>query len=114
VSMIQAAHVGIGIQGKEGKQASLAADFSVNQFSHIARLLHKWCFYVRCVRFCQGLIILVIDKTVYFAYQYGTAGIAVGISNSHPCILKLNPLKMCVYLQTKDQQSSPNLSFIED
>ena len=39
VSMIQAADVGIGIVGKEGRQASLAADFSVNQFSYIARLL---------------------------------------------------------------------------
>lgn len=38
VSMIQAADVGIGIVGKEGKQASLAADFSVTQFSHITRL----------------------------------------------------------------------------
>jgi len=39
VSMIQAADVGIGIVGREGKQASLAADFSVIQFSHLARLL---------------------------------------------------------------------------
>ena len=39
VSMIQAADVGIGIVGKEGRQASLAADFSVLQFSHILRLL---------------------------------------------------------------------------
>ena len=39
VSMIQAANVGVGIVGKEGKQASLAADFSVTQFSHISRLL---------------------------------------------------------------------------
>ena len=39
VSMIQAAHVGVGIVGKEGKQASLAADFSVTQFSFLTRLL---------------------------------------------------------------------------
>src|SRR5207302_9261701 len=32
VSMIQAANVGIGIVGKEGRQASLAADFSITQF----------------------------------------------------------------------------------
>lgn len=29
VAMIQEANVGIGIVGKEGKQASLAADFSI-------------------------------------------------------------------------------------
>ncbi|PJF19991.1 Phospholipid-transporting ATPase [Paramicrosporidium saccamoebae] len=39
VSMIQAADVGIGIVGKEGRQASLAADFSIFQFSHVMRLL---------------------------------------------------------------------------
>jgi phospholipid-translocating ATPase len=39
VSMIQAANVGIGLVGKEGKQASLAADFSITQFSYVSRLL---------------------------------------------------------------------------
>jgi phospholipid-translocating ATPase len=41
VSMIQAADVGVGIVGKEGRQASLAADFSVLQFSHLTKLLCK-------------------------------------------------------------------------
>jgi len=35
VAMIQEADVGIGIVGKEGMQASLAADFSISQFSHL-------------------------------------------------------------------------------
>lgn len=39
VSMIQQADAGIGIEGREGKQASLAGDFSIPQFSHLARLL---------------------------------------------------------------------------
>jgi phospholipid-translocating ATPase len=39
VAMIQAASVGIGIVGKEGKQASLAADCSINMFAHLQRLL---------------------------------------------------------------------------
>ncbi|TQB67424.1 putative aminophospholipid-translocase, partial [Monascus purpureus] len=39
VSMIQAADVGIGIVGKEGRQASLAADFSITQFHHLTKLL---------------------------------------------------------------------------
>jgi magnesium-transporting ATPase (P-type) len=37
--MIQVADVGVGIVGKEGKQASLAADFSIVQFSHLTKLL---------------------------------------------------------------------------
>ena len=36
--MILEANVGIGIVGKEGKQASLAADFSIIEFKHLRRL----------------------------------------------------------------------------
>ena len=39
VGMILEANVGIGIVGKEGKQASLASDFSINQFSYLRRLI---------------------------------------------------------------------------
>lgn len=39
VGMILEANIGIGIVGKEGKQASLASDFSINQFSHLRRLI---------------------------------------------------------------------------
>ncbi|GMT21987.1 hypothetical protein PFISCL1PPCAC_13284, partial [Pristionchus fissidentatus] len=39
VPMIQAAHVGIGISGNEGAQASMAADFVLAQFSFVSRLI---------------------------------------------------------------------------
>ena len=39
VAMIQEADVGLGIVGKEGMQASLAADFSLMQFSHLKDLV---------------------------------------------------------------------------
>ncbi|KAF7315289.1 Phospholipid-transporting ATPase [Mycena indigotica] len=68
VSMIQAADVGVGIVGKEGKQASLAADFSVNQFSFLAKLLlwHGRNSYRRSAKLAQfvihrGLIISVMQ-----------------------------------------------------
>ncbi|ORY30821.1 hypothetical protein BCR39DRAFT_466331 [Naematelia encephala] len=68
VSMIQAADVGIGIVGKEGKQASLAADFSINQFSYLTKLLlwHGRNSYKRSAKLSQfvihrGLIIAVIQ-----------------------------------------------------
>ena len=41
VAMIQEADVGIGIVGKEGLQASLAADFSITKFEHL-RILILW------------------------------------------------------------------------
>lgn len=68
VSMILAADVGIGIVGKEGKQASLAADVSITQFSHILPLLlwHGRNAYKRSARLSQfvmhrGLIISIMQ-----------------------------------------------------
>ncbi|KAJ7188382.1 protein transporter [Mycena filopes] len=68
VSMIQAADVGVGIVGKEGKQASLAADFSVTQFSFLTKLLlwHGRNSYRRSAKLAQfvihrGLIISVMQ-----------------------------------------------------
>lgn len=78
VSMIQTADCGIGIEGKEGKQASLAADFSITQFKHIGRLLmvHGRNSYKRSAALGQfvmhrGLIIstmqAVFSSIFYFA-----------------------------------------------
>ena len=53
VSMIQAASVGIGIVGKEGKQASLASDFSLSQFSHIGKSCQ--IFKLTSGRFSRGI-----------------------------------------------------------
>jgi len=39
VSMIQAAHVGVGINGMEGLQAARAADFAISQFKFLRKLL---------------------------------------------------------------------------
>ncbi|EFC47189.1 predicted protein, partial [Naegleria gruberi] len=39
VSMIQAAHIGVGISGKEGLQAARAADYAIAQFKYLKRLL---------------------------------------------------------------------------
>ncbi|KAK9820083.1 hypothetical protein WJX72_005942 [[Myrmecia] bisecta] len=39
VGMIQAAHIGVGISGREGRAAVLASDFAIGQFRFVARLL---------------------------------------------------------------------------
>ncbi|CDF33958.1 phospholipid-transporting ATPase IIA [Chondrus crispus] len=79
VGMIQQAHAGIGIPGKEGMQASLAADFSITSFSHLTRLLlwHGRNSYRRSARLAQfvihrGLIISII-QTVYCALFFYAA-----------------------------------------
>ncbi|KAI8058138.1 hypothetical protein BDF22DRAFT_724944 [Syncephalis plumigaleata] len=39
VSMIQAAHVGVGINGLEGMQAARSSDFAISQFRYLRKLL---------------------------------------------------------------------------
>ena len=39
VGMIQAAHVGVGISGQEGRQAVMNSDFAIAQFCYLERLL---------------------------------------------------------------------------
>ncbi|KAI4724847.1 phospholipid-translocating P-type ATPase-like protein [Aureobasidium sp. EXF-10728] len=77
VSMIQAADVGVGIVGKEGRQASLAADFSITQFSHLTKLLvwHGRNSYKRSAKLAQfvihrGLIISVCQTVFSVASAY--------------------------------------------
>ncbi|KAJ1996138.1 hypothetical protein GGI26_000189 [Coemansia sp. RSA 1358] len=56
IAMIQEAHVGIGIAGQEGLQASRAADFSIGQFRFLQKLLfvHGRWSYVRVSMFIMG------------------------------------------------------------
>ncbi|CDI97912.1 phospholipid transporting ATPase IIB [Echinococcus multilocularis] len=76
VSMIQAAHVGIGIVGKEGRQASLASDFSVTQFSHVARLflVHGRNTYKNTASLSQFIIhrgcIITVMQIIFSAIFY--------------------------------------------
>ena len=39
VAMIRAAHIGVGISGREGNGAVLASDYSIGQFRFLTRLL---------------------------------------------------------------------------
>ncbi|GAA5923616.1 hypothetical protein JCM1841_001303 [Sporobolomyces salmonicolor] len=47
VAMIQEAHIGVGIAGLEGAQASMSADYAVGQFRYLTKLLlvhGRWCY----------------------------------------------------------------------
>ncbi|XP_025199207.1 phospholipid-transporting ATPase ID isoform X2 [Melanaphis sacchari] len=51
VSMIKEAHIGVGITGQEGNQATLASDYSLGQFRFLERLLlvhGRWSYYRMC------------------------------------------------------------------
>lgn len=84
VSMIQAADVGIGIVGKEGRQASLAADFSITQFHHLTKLLvwHGRNSYKRSAKLAQfimhrGLVISACQTMYSIASQFDPKGLFI-------------------------------------
>ena len=77
VGMILESNVGIGIVGKEGKQASLAGDFSINQFSYLKRLIlwHGRQSYKRSSLLSQfvihrGLIISIIQAVFSIIFYF--------------------------------------------
>ena len=86
VGMILEADVGIGIVGKEGKQASLASDFSINQFSSLRRLIlwHGRLSYKRSAILSQfvihrGLIISLIQAIFSVIFYF----VAIPIYNGY-------------------------------
>lgn len=85
VSMIQAANVGVGIEGKEGRQASLAADFSITQFKYLGRLLvwHGRNSYKRSAALSQfvihrGLIISVMQAVFSSIFYFASVALYQG------------------------------------
>uniref|UniRef100_A0A4W5Q897 Phospholipid-transporting ATPase n=1 Tax=Hucho hucho TaxID=62062 RepID=A0A4W5Q897_9TELE len=55
VSMILEAHVGIGIMGKEGRQAARNSDYAIPKFKHLKKMLlvHGHLYYVRIAELVQ-------------------------------------------------------------
>ena len=85
VGMIQSANVGIGIEGKEGLQASLASDFSVVKFKNILKLFiwHGRLSYVRTALLAnfvihRGIIIVVIQALFMITFYFVSVNIYNG------------------------------------
>ncbi|XP_020288805.1 probable phospholipid-transporting ATPase IF isoform X2 [Pseudomyrmex gracilis] len=78
VSMIQEAHVGIGILGKEGRQASITADFAFTKFMYLkkALLVHGHWYYLRISTLMQYFFY----KNVVFITPQMLYGIQSGFS----------------------------------
>lgn len=76
---------GIGIAGREGRQASLAADFSIPQFSHLARLImvHGRNSYKRSASLSQfvihrGLIISTMQAIFSAVFYFSSVPLYQG------------------------------------
>ncbi|KAJ8409446.1 hypothetical protein AAFF_G00228470 [Aldrovandia affinis] len=73
VSMIQEAHVGIGIMGKEGRQAVRNSDYAIARFKFLSKLLlvHGHFYYVRIATLVQYFFYKnVCFITPQFLYQF--------------------------------------------
>ncbi|CAB1331962.1 unnamed protein product [Coregonus sp. 'balchen'] len=73
VSMIQEAHVGIGIMGKEGRQAVRNSDYAIARFRFLSKLLlvHGHSYYIRIASLVQYFFYKnVCFITPQFLYQF--------------------------------------------
>ncbi|CAD5116940.1 DgyrCDS5779 [Dimorphilus gyrociliatus] len=68
VSMIQEAHVGIGLMGKEGRQAVRASDYAFGRFKFLRKaiLVHGHYFYVRLAILVQYFFYKLMLETYYW------------------------------------------------
>eukprot|EP01061_Rhynchopus_euleeides_P046389 TRINITY_DN8792_c0_g1_i3.p1 TRINITY_DN8792_c0_g1~~TRINITY_DN8792_c0_g1_i3.p1 ORF type:complete len:1307 (+),score=491.64 TRINITY_DN8792_c0_g1_i3:199-3921(+) len=76
VTMIQAAHIGIGIIGVEGRAAELASDYAIPRFRHLKRLLAVHGRYSKyrtamCISYSFYKNITLSLCQVYFAFFSG-------------------------------------------
>ncbi|XP_016279520.1 phospholipid-transporting ATPase FetA-like isoform X2 [Monodelphis domestica] len=73
ISMIKAAHIGVGISGQEGMQAVLASDFSFAQFRFLQRLLlvhGRWSYIRMCKFLCYFFYKNFAFTLVHFWYAF--------------------------------------------
>uniref|UniRef100_A0A8D2Q2T6 Phospholipid-transporting ATPase n=1 Tax=Varanus komodoensis TaxID=61221 RepID=A0A8D2Q2T6_VARKO len=79
VSMIQTAHVGVGISGNEGLQAANSSDYSIAQFKYLKNLLlvhGAWNYsrIAKCILYCfyKNIVLYIIE--IWFAFVNGFSG----------------------------------------
>jgi phospholipid-translocating ATPase len=77
VGMIQEAHVGVGISGREGLQAARAADYAVGRFKHLGKLLlvhgryaYKRTSWIAQYAFYKSMIICMLQISFGFVSAF--------------------------------------------
>lgn len=70
--MIQEAHVGIGVMGKEGRQAVRTSDYAVARFKFLLRVLlvHGHWYYVRAAILVQYFFYKVTHAICTLCYAF--------------------------------------------
>ncbi|POI35976.1 hypothetical protein CIB84_000273 [Bambusicola thoracicus] len=100
VSMIQEAHVGIGIMGKEGRQAVRNSDYAIARFKFLSKLLfvHGHFYYIRIATLVQYFFYKTLYDSVYLTlYNICFTSLPVLIyslfeQHVHPHVLQSKPV----------------------
>eukprot|EP00347_Sterkiella_histriomuscorum_P005770 403355333 len=82
VSMINEAHIGIGILGKEGSQASRASDYAIGQFKYLRNLLfvhgresYRKNTYLICYMYYKNIVFVATQFWFGFLNQFSGQGL---------------------------------------
>ena len=81
VSMIQSAHVGVGISGQEGLQAAMSADFSIAQFRFLKKLVlvhGRWSYSRNSFMILNFYLKSLVFSLVVFWFQFDS-GFSAGV-----------------------------------
>ena len=106
VAMLQEAHVGVGIFGKEGTQAARSADYAITDFRHLKRLLavHGRYSYIRNASIIQASFYKNTTGSllqVMFMFANGFSGQTMSVAHptlSRVCELPLTPAAVVLLL----------------
>ncbi|XP_039110549.1 phospholipid-transporting ATPase IB-like isoform X1 [Hyaena hyaena] len=114
VGMIQTAHVGVGISGNEGMQATNNSDYAIAQFSYLEKLLlvhGAWNYFrvTKCILYCfyKNVVLYIIE--LWFAFVNGFSGQIIFerwcISLYNVIFTSLPPLTLGIFEQCCSEKS---------
>ncbi|RCI05348.1 hypothetical protein CU098_011835 [Rhizopus stolonifer] len=109
VSMIQEANVGVGISGVEGKQAVMAADYSIAQFRYLQKLLlvHGRWSYLRISEMVTGFFYKNIVWTFVLFWFNGSMMFDYALVTLYNLVFTSLPI---IFLGIWDQDLNAKLS----
>jgi len=123
VSMLQEAHIGLGIIGKEGREAAKASDFAFAKFKYLRKtlLVHGHWFYIRasylvqyafykniaCFTGPQVFFMVYSNYSAQPLYEINFLMFYNAIYTSVPVILSVRYQRAKLFCQRASQPSKP-------
>ncbi|XP_056006402.1 phospholipid-transporting ATPase IF-like isoform X4 [Ostrea edulis] len=117
VSMIQEAHVGLGVMGKEGRQAVRNSDYAFAKFRFLQRLLlvHGHYFYYRLTTLVQYFFyknVAFITMQLFFAFQSAFSQQSL-VSSFHLMFYNITMTSLPIFIYSLFEQHISQRDLIE-